>query len=239
MNGQAPSSTSPYDLSEDALKELYLENDEDHVIAKLLAETEEPRAASPQERPAADGDAEFRVEPISGPTRAAPAESTIRLSKKVKKKPASKIAGVVLVALAGLAVFGWASYRPAQTPTVSADAAKGSPAIVGALRVADLAAGHKINPGETYDVDLPAGKVRVAVVAGEVRLLSKGGASLRPCSNQPFVVDASSGSDNSAHPLVSACGHEASFVQAEIPPPPLPSPAPVAAITPSTIRAGD
>jgi hypothetical protein len=237
LSEHAPSSPSPYDLSEAALRGLYLDrDDEDEEVAKLLAKTERPIAGRPEEQPAGVADAALRLAPAVGPARREPRESTDGLIKPAKTKPRGKILGAVLAVFGLLLVFGWATSRHTQTPVV-ADAAKRPSAIAGALRVADLAAGRKINPGEIYGIDLPAGKVRIAVVAGEVALMSRSGESLRPCSSQPFVVDASSGSDNLAHPLVSACGHEASFIRAEIPPPPLPSPAPLDAITSSTIRA--
>jgi hypothetical protein len=235
LSEHAASSPSPYDLSEAAVRGLYLDrDDEDEEVAGLLAER--PIAGGPEEQPAVVADAAPRRAPAVGPARRDPLASTGSLIKPAKTKPRGKILGAVVAVFGLLLVFGWATSRHTQTPVV-ADAAKRPFAIAGALHVADLAAGRKINPGEIYGVDLPAGKVRIAVVAGEVALMSRRGESLRPCSSQPFVVDASSGSDNLAHPLVSACGREASFIRAEIPPPPLPSPAPLDAITSSTVRA--
>ncbi len=172
----------------------------------------------------------------SGPrarSRAGPTNSPSKPAEKTKRR--GKIVYVAL-AIGILFVFGWASYRPSSTP-VATKAAKRPPAIVGVLQVADLATGRKINPGEAYAFDLPTGKVRVAVVAGEVALTSKSGQYLRSFSNQSFVVRSAPDSGNSTHPLVSACGRQPSFLRAEIPQPPLPSPAPPVAISPSTLRA--
>jgi hypothetical protein len=233
-----PASFSPdsYDLSEAALKELYLERDDEDVeVAKLIADIDGPTKGDKEEKSAGGNDVPSSLAPMMAPLRAPPRELTGRSGKPTgKTKPAGKIAAAIL-GVGVLLVLGWANYHPTQTPR-GADAAKRPPAIAGLLHVADFAAGRKINPGENYGVDLPAGKVRIAVVAGEVRLTSKGGESLRGCSNQPFVIDAS-GSLNSA-PLVTACGREPALLQAEIPPPPLPAPAPILAISRSSLRTG-
>ena len=241
MSEPTPFSPDSYDLSEAALKELYLgrDDEDDAEVAKLIADADGPKKGNQEEISAFSGqfvggdDVSHSLAPTIAPLRAPPREPTGRPTGKTK--PGGKITAAIL-GVGALLVLGWANYHPTQTPRV-AEAAKRPAAIAGILHVADFAAGRKINPGENYGVDLPAGKVRVAVVAGEVRLTSKGGESLRACSNQPFVIDAASGSAGSA-PLVTACGREPALIQAEIPQPPLPAPAPTAAISRSTLRTG-
>lgn len=252
MSEPAPFLPDSYDLSEAALKELYLDRDDEDVdVAELIADADEPtkgdllikgdlKKQSPQgSQTAGWSDGQHPLAPVVAPLRAPPRELTGRPRKSAEKtKPGGKVA-VVIIGVGAVLVLGWAVNRPTQTPTLhAADAAKRSAAIAGLLHVADFAAGHKINPGESYGVDLPAGKVRVAVVTGEVRLTSKSGESLRACSNQPFVIDAASGSADPS-PLIIACGREPALLQAEIPPPPLPAPAPIVAISPSTLTGGD
>ena len=239
MSEPAPFSPDSYDLSEAALKELYLERDDEDVdVAELIADADGPKKGDQDERsagggqPARGSDAPHPIAPTIAPLRAPPRELTGGPTRKTR--PGGKITAAIL-GVGVLLILGWANYHPTQTPR--ADAAKRPPAIAGLLHVADFAAGRKINPGENYGVDLPAGKVRVAVVAGEVRLTTRSGDSLRACSNQPFVIDEASGSANSA-PLVTACGREPALLQAEIPQPPLPAPAPIVAISPSTLRTG-
>ena len=243
MSEPASFSPDPYDLSEAALKELYLERDDEDIdVGEELGDADGPKKGDQAQRSFGGGqsaggnDVPHALAPTIAPLRPPSRELTGRSGGPTgKPKPGGKITAAVL-GVGLLLVLGWANYRPTQTPP-AANAAKRPPAIAGLLHVADFAAGRRINPDENYGVDLPAGKVRVAVVAGEVRLTSKGGESLRACSNQPFVIDAAAGSANSA-PLVTACGREPALLQAEIPPPPLPTPAPVVAISPSTLRSG-
>jgi hypothetical protein len=242
LSEPAPFSPDSYDLSEAALKGLYLERDDEDVdVARLIADLDGPKKGDQEKSSAGGGqsaggnDVSHSLAPTIAPLRAPPRETGRSGGPTAKTKPGGKITAAIL-GVGVLLVLGWANYHPTQTPP-AADAAKRPPAIAGLLHVADFAAGRKINPGDNYGVDLPAGKVRVAVVAGEVRLTSKGGESLRACSNQPFVIDAASGPANFA-PLITACGREPALLQAEIPPPPLPAPAPVVAISPSTLRSG-
>jgi hypothetical protein len=239
LSEPAPFSPDVYDLSEAALKELYLDrDDEDAEVAKLIVEADEPTKGDAEEadRRQSDsgGDVPRSLAPAVAPPRAPSRELTGRPGGPTgKMKPGDKVAAAIL-SVGALLALGWAAHRPTQTPPA---AAKPSAAVAGILHVADFAAGRKISPGQSYGVDLPAGKVRVAVVEGEVRLTSKSGESLRACSNQPFVIDAASGSANPS-PTIIACGGQPALLRAEIPPPPLPAPAPLVAISPSTLGGG-
>jgi hypothetical protein len=215
----------PYDLSEAAIKELYTEAEPrktriDPDLAAGLRRSDESlqRDDSRAARQAAASNP--LLAPIPEPASARKEDRIVGRGVSRRRRPrfrAFRICAVALIAAVLLATgllhadqirALLASYLPLRPPSIN-----------GTLRAADLAAGHGLNPGETYEIDVPPGTAQIAVVSGRVALVTKEGAIARPCSRQPFTLEPV---DRSI-PLVSACGGKASFIQAVIPQPPLPS----------------
>jgi ferric-dicitrate binding protein FerR (iron transport regulator) len=241
-------SAVPYDLSEAALKKLYREADDDafYQTTNLINEAEkwfefdvkneadsEPNAGlrpedgnrkrSDDSQAAALGVAySTRLPPDLMPEK--PAAPVVGGDVSDRRSVRPRVVAIALIAIVLLLVCVASSNSIRMR--FSAYFPRSSPSMTGVLHAAELAAGHEINPGETYSVDIPQSNVQIAVLSGQVALASKNGASLRPCSNQPFVVKAADGSSGLANPFVSSCGGAPSFIQAVIPQPPLPSPVP-------------
>lgn len=228
-----------YDLSEAPLAELYRDFDADRSDVTKLIDDADRLIESNRERKL---DAKEQDAPRPPDFAAKPADSLLKpmddgdRSAPVRPKRRRRIglgAGFAL----GLVLFsaGFAAYGP-RGLRLGADAPRRAPAIAGTLRVADLAAGHLIKPGDVYAIDVPADTVRIKALSGRVALVARSGASLGPCSDRPLTIEIKHGALSSANPLVSACGREPSLIQAVIPQPALPSPVPAPSISPSQIK---
>jgi hypothetical protein len=214
----------PYDLSEAAIKELYSDAEprktrrDPHLAADLRRSDEGlKRGDSPAARQAASNPL---LPPIPEPASALKEDRIVGGGVSKRRRPrrrAFRISAVALIAAVLLAVglshadqirALLASYLPLRPPSIN-----------GTLHAADLAAGHGLNPGETDEIDVPPGTAQIAVVSGQIALVTREGAITRPCSRQPFTLEPVGRSI----PLVSSCGGRPSFIQAVIPQPPLPS----------------
>lgn len=235
--------TSPpaYDVSEAALKELYRDLDADRTdVTKLIDEAEaliesnlEPKPGSNKRetRRAADVAAKPAADSLPKPTDDVGRDASVRPRRRRRIRVGLAF-GLVLLSI------GFVAYGPFRS-RLAAEAPRRSPSITGSLRVADLAAGHTIKPGDVYAVDIPSDAVRIKVLSGRVALVTTTGASLRACSDQPFVIEIKHGAPSAANPLLSGCGNAPSRIQAVIPQPPLPSPVPAPAISPALLKQQD
>jgi hypothetical protein len=159
------------------------------------------------------------IEPRPGDRLAAPREGAT--PRKQRGGPV-RLLGLVIVAIIAVALLF--IYVPLNGPARKqpvASAARQSPAITGVLHADDLAAGHAINPGETFSVDAPSSEVKIAIASGQVALTKKDGAPLRACSNESFSLPG--GGARAETPLIAACGGVPAFIQAVIPQPALPA----------------
>jgi hypothetical protein len=227
-------STSAYDLSEAAFKELYRDFDDDPAPTG-----EEPRPVSkpgltPSQIAEARAGAKAAGDDRPTPQKqraggAAPAVSTsrqlvaVRGSRAKSRRPMSRLAATAVVLVACVLVLASLAYDPIQARLSALFPERRPPKVTGTLSVADLAAGHEIKPGETFAVNIPPGKVQIAVSTGEVALVTNAGATLRPCSKEPFSIETKSDAPGTPPPLIAACGKEPSSVEAVIPQPPLPA----------------
>jgi hypothetical protein len=228
------SSRADYDLSEAAFKELYRDLDDDHDPAGATS-APKPGLTPSQIVEARAGlravdDRAVAQKPNEGKT--APLVATGREVVRARVAPAPQgkrrrqmrpLAATAVVLVALVLVLASLAYDPIQARLSALFPERRPPKVTGALTVADLAAGHEIKPGETFVVNLPPGKVQIAVAGGEVALVTKVGATVRPCSKEPFEIEVKSDATATPPPLIAACGKEPASVAAVIPPPPLPS----------------
>jgi hypothetical protein len=236
------SQMSDFDLSEAAFKELYrdLGDHTDEVngpgeapskmaspsqIADSAAPTFGGRAADRPPLRTSDDDKTFFAQATApsttigrdlvrvSPASVAPTRRTRRMRPLAAKATLLIAAAVVLGSLANDPIQAWLSgLFPEKRP----------PSITGALNVDDLAAGRQIKPGETFSINIPPGKVQIAVNSGQVALVTKTGAVVRPCSNETFFIEVKPVATTPS-PLIASCGKDPSLIEAVIPPPPLPS----------------
>jgi hypothetical protein len=204
----------PYDLTEAAIKELYSDlevrrNRNDPGPTADLRRTAAPQNPTDAVPPSTPG---AKAQTISGGV-----SSVAR-----RRRPRRAIRRFVVALTAAVLLAAGLSHANQIRAFLASYFRQRPPSIIGILHAADLAAGHGLNPGETYEVDIPPGTVKIAVVSGRVALVTKDGATLRLCSKEPFTLEPVQGSN----PLVSSCGGKASFIQAVIPQPPLPSAVP-------------
>ncbi|HLJ69997.1 MAG TPA: hypothetical protein VKU03_01685 [Roseiarcus sp.] len=240
MSEPEPSSPA-YDVSEAALKELYRDLDADRAdVMKLIDEAEaliesnlerKPGSNKREARAAADIASKPAADSLPKPTDDVGHDALVRPRRR-RRAGAGLALGLVLL------LVGFVAYAPFRSRLTS-DVPRRPPSITGFLRVADLAAGHTIKPGDVYAVDIPSDAVRIKVLSGRVALVTKNGASLRACSDQPFVIEIKHGAPSAANPLLSGCGGAPSRIQAVIPQPPLPSPVPAPAISPALLKRQD
>jgi hypothetical protein len=142
-------------------------------------------------------------------------------SARQRRRPIRLLSLFVVAAIAVALIFIYVPLKgPTHTPS-KARAVRQSPVVTGILHVADLAAGHTINPGETYGVETPPSEVNIAIATGQVALTKKDGVAMRACSNESFTL--SGGGAGSESPLIAACGGAPAFIQAVIPQPALPA----------------
>ena len=234
MSDRDQFSAAPYDLSEAALKELYDDQDADRPdeAEELIGFTDDS-GSGPRQAVSERVSDSTRAPVVALPSRERKEDVSARVSSNPSRR--SRVAAAVAL-IAGVLVLGGSLPYPPIRTHLAAYLPEPSSSITGLLRVADLAAGHAINPGETYGVDIPPGRVQIAVLSGQVAVASKNGASLRPCSNRPFTA-VIKGARSSENPLISSCGGAQAFIQAVIPLPPIPSSLP-ATISPS-MKSGD
>jgi len=233
-----PETSSPaYDVSEAALKELYRDLDADRAdVTKLIDEAEALIESNLESKPDANKrGARAPADLTSKPAADSLPKPADDFGREPSVRPRRRRIGVGLALLLVLFSVGFVAYGPFRS-RLAADVPRRSPQITGSLRVADLAAGHTIKPGDVYAVDIPSDAVRIKVLSGRVALVTKSGASLRACSDQPFVIEIKHGALSAADPLLSGCGSAPSRIQAVIPQPPLPSPVPAPAISPALLK---
>jgi hypothetical protein len=214
----------PYDVSEAAIKELYSDPeprktriDPDRAVDLRRSDESLHRDDSRAARQTASNPI---LPPIPQPASALKEDRIVGRGVSKRRRPrfrAFRISAVALIAAVLLAAgllhtdqirALLASYLPLRPPSIN-----------GVLHAADLAAGRGLNPGETYEIDVPPGTAQIAVVSGQIALVTREGAIARPCSRQPFTL----APVGRSIPLVSSCGGKPSFIQAVIPQPPLPS----------------
>jgi hypothetical protein len=215
-------SAASYDLSEAALKELYDDQDADRPDkAEDLIGFTDDRAPGPRQGPSESVSVSTPRSPVVLPSGEREEQVGARISSSSGRRRRLGVA-VVVALIAAVLIFGGLLSYPLFRAQLAPYFPETSLSITGVLRVADLAAGHAINPGETYGVDIPSGKAQIAVLSGQVALKAKNGSPVRACSNQSFTVVAK-GLPASDNPFISSCGGAQAFIQAVIPQPPLPS----------------
>jgi hypothetical protein len=236
-----------YDVSETAFKKLYQELEDDRfeetmtrvVDAEARADFNPRNIIDPAPRPVsqtAKRERLPRVEDRASGLPGRPADSATLAA--VERRPSDRLSDpredatfrrrrggptrlLGLFAVAAIAVVLLFVYVPFNGPARTRPGKQESPLITGVLRPADLAAGHTINPGETYGVEAPPSEVNIAVTSGQIALMKKDGAAARACSNESFTLPG--GGASSESPLIAACGGAPAFIQAVIPQPALPA----------------
>ena len=232
MNDLIKSDDPAFDLSEDAIRQLYPDREPDFALDRDGREEADgdgrAGAAADSRGKAAKQDPktiDFNLAlPLLDrpPSRVAPPEPA---GKKLGASARRRRKGRLLGVIAGLAVIlvggYWLLPGPRAADHAAPTTAVGGPSrarsVAGVLGVADLAAGRALDPGATYGIDRAVGKTTIKVASGRISLLDKKGAVSRPCSDQSFAA-----SDDTSGLLVSACDAKPAFIVAVIPPPPLP-----------------
>jgi hypothetical protein len=235
-----------YDLSETAFKKLYQDLDDDRFeeTIKRVADAEARTDLNPKSSVATANKPEDERRPgfkdrTSDLRRSAsvglpPAPLEARPSDRLtsprddapppRKQRGGRVRLLSLLVVAAIAVallFIYVPFNgPVRTQSAARSARQSSP-VTGILHVADLAAGHTINPGEIYGVEAPPSEVKIAIASGQVALTKKDGAAIRACSSETFTLPG--GVTRSESPLIAACGGAPAFIQAVIPQPALPT----------------
>jgi hypothetical protein len=229
-------SSSDYDLSEAAFKELYRDLDDDRdTTGDETRSASRPGLTPPQiadarnglktaeDRAIAQKPKEGKTPPVIAPSRELVGARAAPAPRGRRRRGMRPLAATAIVLVAFVLVLASLAYDPIQARLTALFPDRRPPKVAGVLTVADLAAGREIKPGETFAINMPQGKVQIAVSAGEVALVTKAGAIIRPCSKEPFEIEIKSEATASPPPLITACGKEPSSIAAVIPPPPLPS----------------
>jgi hypothetical protein len=238
-----------YDVSETAFKKLYQELEDDRfeetmtrvAQAEARADFTPKNIVEPAPRPVSQAVRRERLPRVQdrasgslgGAVSSTPAALETRpsdrlgpsrdeaTSRKRSGGPARLLGLFVVAAIAVVLLFVYVPFNGPTRTRPEARSKQESPAITGVLHPADLAAGHTINPGETYGVEAPPSEVNIAITSGQVALTKKDGAAIRGCSNEPFTLPGGGASAES--PLIAACGGAQAFIQAVIPQPALPA----------------